>query len=128
MSLFNNTSRLAGEDVSTEILACFLNSGTSHIPFQMLFNQRLYNKPDHFIKSDVEIITRADFKNGRPDMPIASTGHLFLIENKLGSTLSGSDQLVKYVEIFDDDRSVKNTLNYIDYDSSLHRTFLPLPT
>jgi len=102
MSLFKRTNNLSGENTSTEILVYFLEVGNNFIPFQKLFLQKICGKPLSSGQLNLEIYTQLLFVEGRPDIILITNYSIVFIENKLGSYLSGNDQLIKYAKILAD--------------------------
>ena len=105
MSIFNKTNNLSGENTSTEILAYFLEVGNNFIPFQKLFLQKIFDKPLSSGQLNLEIYTQISFIDGRPDLILIINDAIVLIENKLGSYLSGDNQLFRYSKILNDLRN-----------------------
>ena len=102
MSIFKRTNNLNGENTSTEILAYFLEVGNNFIPFQKLFLQKIFGKLFTSGQLNLEIYTQLSFVDGRPDLILITNDSIVFIENKLGSYLSGDDQLFRYSKILND--------------------------
>ncbi len=110
MSVFNRTSGLRGEDVSTEILAYMLapdQRGTPQrrhfVPFQKLFFLRVCGMARSSADLGAEVATQQTFAAGIPDALVLTEDSLILLENKLGSHLSGDNQLIRYLDALKDD-------------------------
>ena len=110
MSVFGRTSGLRGEDTSTEILAYMLSpdqrSAPHHrhfVPFQKLFFLRICGTAKSSADLGAEVATQKVFAAGTPDALILTEDSVILVENKLGSHLSGSNQLIRYMDALTDD-------------------------
>jgi hypothetical protein len=114
MSLFKRFPGRSGEDISTEILACFLSSEDRYIPFQKLIFNRIFNVPSSSIQLQVETHTQATFKSGRPDLIIMTREAIIVLENKLGAYLSGDSQLISYCKVFEDSSTLKDYFRLFD--------------
>jgi hypothetical protein len=99
MSVFSRTVGLRGEDTSTEVLTYLLMPQTPFVPFQKLFFLRTCGVAKSSADMSAELVTQKECGGGIPDLLILTEDALILLENKLGSPLSGDDQLVKYVDI-----------------------------
>ncbi len=113
MSVFRRTSGLRGEDVSTEILAYMLSPdghGTLQrrhfVPLQKLFFLRVCGKARSSADLGAEVVTQQAFDVGIPDALILIDDALILVENKLGSYLSGDNQLIRYLEVLKDNPGI----------------------
>ena len=93
MSIFQRTNNLNGENISTEILAYFLEVGNNFITFQKLFLQKIFGEPFSSGQINLEIHTQISFSGGTPDLVMITNDSIVFIENKLGSHLSGEDHM-----------------------------------
>lgn len=116
MGIFRNVSGLKGENIATEILSYLLSSKNNFIAFQKCFHQRIFGSSLSSSELEIEIVTQSGFPSGRPDMMACTNDSLILFENKLGSFLSGKDQLVKYTDLFNDEKSIDNIFKQIQFD------------
>ncbi len=121
MSIFRKTNGLTGENTSTEILAYFLSSKNDFIPFQKLFFQKIIDLTKSSTEIDVEISTQNTFSKGRPDFIALTNNSLMVFENKLGSYLSGEEQLIRYSDIFDDINSFNKVFPFIKLERIEHK-------
>jgi hypothetical protein len=121
MSLFDNLSGRSGEDISTEVLAHFLSSEDRFVPFQKLFFNRVLNNPLSSTQLHIETQTQAAFEVGRPDMIVLAGENIIVLENKLGSYLSGDDQLLAYCEVFEDNSYLRSHFPLIDFGTVKNR-------
>ncbi len=117
MSLFQNTSGRSGEDIATEIIAHLLSSWEEYIPFQRLFYYRIFKKPLSSAQIKAQITTQPSFEKGRPDLVILSAEDLIVIETKLGSYLSGDDQLIRYCDVFEEKKILEKWFSFVDISS-----------
>src|SRR3954451_9886649 len=96
VSVFSRTIGLRGEDTSTEVLAHLLSPETLSVPFQKLFFLKICQTAQSSADLNAELVMRPVCPGGIPDALILTEDSLILLENKLGSPLSGVDQLVRY--------------------------------
>src|ERR1051325_3105902 len=99
LGVFSRTIGLRGEDAATEVLAHLLSPETLNVPFQKLFFLKICQIAKSSADLNAEFVMRPVCPGGTPDALILTEDSLILLENKLGSPLSGVDQLVRYVQI-----------------------------
>lgn len=116
MSLFNNVSGRSGEDVATEVISYMLDPQQKYIPFQKLFFNNILKRPLSSSQLQVETVTQAQFKCGRPDLIILTKDTLIVVETKLGAYLSGDDQLIKYCNVFRD-KTLRTFFPFIEFEN-----------
>lgn len=112
MGLLDSLSGLVGENLATEVLVHLLNSDSDFVQFQKLFFLRVISFPISRRGQELEIVTQKSFDEGRPDFLGISRDSVFLFEAKLGSPLSGEDQLVRYVNTLKDPISLLKSFEY----------------
>ncbi len=117
MSLLSNISGLTGENVSTEILVHLLSSRDNFIPFQKLFFLRIFGVPTPAKHLNLEITSQRSFLLGRPDFICLTNDALLIFENKLGSFLSGDDQLIRYARLFENLKEFAPYFPFLDVES-----------
>jgi hypothetical protein len=99
MSVFSRTVGLRGEDTSTEVLSYLLTPRNPFVPFQKLFFLKVCGTAMSSEDLSAELVTQQHFGECIPDLLILTEDTLILLENKLGSPLSGDSQLVRYIDI-----------------------------
>lgn len=110
MSILGNIQGKTGENISTEVLAYFLSAEEGIAPFQRLFFSCVLGSPNSSEELDVQIKTQVDLgHSGIPDlmMLFGNGDTLIILENKLGSYLSGESQLLRYAEAFNKEEFIK---------------------
>jgi hypothetical protein len=116
MSVLGNIQGLqSAENISTEIVAYFLSPEEGIVPFQRLFFSHILGSPSSSKELDIQIRTQVDLgKTGIPDFVLLGGDGkaLVILENKLGSYLSGETQLLRYAEAFKKEREIKLYFNY----------------
>jgi len=100
LSLFKQIGGRVGEDVATEVIAYMLASEKDYVPFQKIFFHRVLGLLESSADLKTETTTQPSSENDRPDLIILTKDTLIILETKLGSYLSGNDQLIKYCELF----------------------------
>jgi len=106
-SVFSRTIGLRGEDTSTEVLAHLLSPETLNLPFQKLFFLKTCQTAKSSADLNAEFVMRPVCPGGTPDAVILTEDSLILLENKLGSPLSGADQLLRYVQILQKNAGIR---------------------
>lgn len=100
MSVFLRTSGQRGENVATEILVYLLNQKLRFEKFKNSFFNNLIGNQTNEFGYTTEMYTQRQFGYDRPDIVALVNGILMVFEIKLGSFLSGQDQLSRYTNIF----------------------------
>ena len=124
VSVFSKTIGLLGEDTSTEVLAHLLSPESLSVPFQKLFFLKACGTPKSSSDLGVVITTRTVCRGGTPDALILTKDSIILLENKLGSPLSGEDQLVRYIKILESDAWVADAFTKFDLASIKQRVLV----
>jgi len=107
LSLLHNIANRGQEDIATEVVVYLLKLKDKHVPFQRLFFNLVVKCTKSSSELEVETITQAKYdESGKPDFCILTTDALIIGETKLGSYLSGDDQLIRYSEILTNEKSL----------------------
>lgn len=115
MSLFNALLSKKYEDLSTEVLIYLLSKNYSKSEFRNRFLKLLgieSSNNEFEFKSQVHT-----GESGIPDIIGFNGDTLIIIENKLISYLSGDDQLIKYLNIFDPESANYIMSSFQEYKS-----------
>lgn len=108
MSVFKNVQGKLGENISTEILSYLISSEEYFVPFQRLFFNNVLCKPSSTFELEVVARTQVDLgEMGKPDLILVTGDAIVILENKLGSYLSGENQLLRYAEAFSKEKAIK---------------------
>lgn len=102
MSIFHRTSGQGGENIATEILVYLLIQEQRFEAFKSKFFMNLFGTQSNTLSFIADMYTQIQFNNGRPDIIALVNDTLIVFELKLGSSLSGMDQLIKYTKIFNE--------------------------
>ncbi len=114
MSLFKQIGGRSGEDIATEVVSFMLASMQDYVPFQKIFFHRILGTLESSAQLQAETTTQPSSDIGRPDLMILTKDALIIIETKLGSYLSGNDQLIKYCELFKKPKALRDYFPFLD--------------
>lgn len=114
MNLFETLNGQVGENIATEVIAYLLSDSKSNAPFQKLFFHKVLGQLVTSVELNAKVDTQRSSAFGRPDMIILCDKYIIVIETKMGSYLSGDNQLIGYAELLSSDTKLKKM--FPDYE------------